>query len=392
MAGHILTTHTRNIAIALSGGGIRAAIFHFGVLTRLSETDLWEHVTHISTVSGGSLCAARLFAHAKLKWPSVDEFNTCLSETYELVTTYDLQRAYVLNTLIKPWRLLHGRAYLIAKLLEEKWDISGCLTELPSVPRWHICTTCFESGKNWRFSKKRMGDYVANYVESPKFPISSAVASSAAVPGLIGPLKIDTAKFKWKRFSGSTLVDTSPIGKALTLWDGGVYDNLGIEALYKIGSGPREDIDFLLISDASAPLAIKKRTWIEKIPLPGSPTRLVDIPTDQIRSVRSREIFHTFQNHRNGGYIKIGETVGNIFRNLDISAFDSNYTKFALTADEVNAVASFKTTLRRLKPEEFEIMFRHGYESCSAVLFGAAKLNYRAFDRNKYAFLSENSK
>lgn len=387
-----MTTHTKQIAIALSGGGIRAAIFHFGVLARLSETELWENVTHISTVSGGSLCAARLFAHANLKWPSVDEFKECLSETYEIVTSYDLQRAYVLSTVIKPWRLFYGRAYLIAKLLESKWGITGCLSQLSSVPRWHICSTCFESGKNWRFSKKRMGDYVSNYVESPEFPISSAVASSAAVPGLIGPLKIDTSKYKWKRFVGKHLVDTSPIGKTLTLWDGGVYDNLGIEALYKIGKGPRENIDYLLISDASAPISIKKRRWIEKIPLPGSPTRLVDIPTDQIRSVRSREIYHLFKEHQNGGYIRTGETIGDIARNLASKVIHEGHIESALNSRDVQSVANFETTLRKVSPQEFELMFRHGYESCSAVLSSTVKFEYRAYDRNKYPFLTWYSK
>jgi len=386
-----LITQNKNIALALSGGGIRAAIFHFGVLARLSETDLWDKVTHISTVSGGSLCAARLFAHATLKWPSVEEFNSCLCETFKIVTTFDLQRAYVLSTLIKPWRLLHGRAYLIAKLLESKWGIFGCLSQLPSSPRWHICSTCYESGKNWRFSKKRMGDYVSNYVESPKFPISSAVASSAAVPGLIGPLKVDTSKFAWKQFSGKHLVETMPIGKTLTLWDGGVYDNLGIEALYKIGSGPREGIDFLLISDASAPISIKKRAWVEKIPLPGSPTRLVDIPTDQVRSVRSREIYHLFKQRQNGGYIRIGETIGDIARNLASNAIGDGHIESALDSSEVEFVANFKTTLRRVTPHEFELLFRHGYEACSAVLTSAAKLDYCEFERNKFAFLSSTS-
>jgi NTE family protein len=207
------------------------------------------------------------------------------------------------------------------------------------------------------------------------------------VPGLIGPLKIDTTEFVWKRFSGDDLVETFPISKALTLWDGGVYDNLGIEALYKIGSGPRENIDFLLISDASAPITIKKRTWIEKIPLPGSPTRLVDIPADQVRSVRSREIFRIFKQNSNGGYIRMGETISEIARNLDTKEFEERNIKCALNSSAVKLAANFKTTLRKVTPHEFELMFRHGYETCSAVLTGAAGLKYCTFDRTKFDFL-----
>ena len=43
------------LAIALSGGGVRASVFHLGVLSRLAIDDLLENITFISTVSGGTL-------------------------------------------------------------------------------------------------------------------------------------------------------------------------------------------------------------------------------------------------------------------------------------------------------------------------------------------------
>jgi patatin-like phospholipase len=43
------------IGLALSGGGIRAAVFHLGVLRRLAAENLLEAVSSLSTVSGGSL-------------------------------------------------------------------------------------------------------------------------------------------------------------------------------------------------------------------------------------------------------------------------------------------------------------------------------------------------
>lgn len=42
-----------NIGIALSGGGYRATVFHLGVLARLSEDNLLDQISFISTVSGG---------------------------------------------------------------------------------------------------------------------------------------------------------------------------------------------------------------------------------------------------------------------------------------------------------------------------------------------------
>lgn len=53
------------LGLALSGGGFRASLFHLGVLRRLSELGLLQHVTHISTVSGGSIVAAQYYLHFK---------------------------------------------------------------------------------------------------------------------------------------------------------------------------------------------------------------------------------------------------------------------------------------------------------------------------------------
>ncbi len=58
------------IGLALSGGGIRAAAFHAGVLLYLAETKKLELVTHISTVSGGTLLAGLIYHHSKYTWPS----------------------------------------------------------------------------------------------------------------------------------------------------------------------------------------------------------------------------------------------------------------------------------------------------------------------------------
>ena len=48
----------KGIGLCLSGGGYRAALFHLGALRRLHEIGILEQVTHVSSVSGGSLIAA----------------------------------------------------------------------------------------------------------------------------------------------------------------------------------------------------------------------------------------------------------------------------------------------------------------------------------------------
>jgi predicted acylesterase/phospholipase RssA len=54
-----------SIWVSLSGGGFRAAIFHYGCLKRLRELGLLGHVYAFSGASGGSIIASLLHAHCK---------------------------------------------------------------------------------------------------------------------------------------------------------------------------------------------------------------------------------------------------------------------------------------------------------------------------------------
>ena len=66
--------HGPRIGLTLSGGGVRAAVFHLGVLRRLAVQGLLESVATISTVSGGSLVMAAVMSSAGMKWPSSGAF------------------------------------------------------------------------------------------------------------------------------------------------------------------------------------------------------------------------------------------------------------------------------------------------------------------------------
>jgi predicted acylesterase/phospholipase RssA len=55
-----ITENPKGIWLALSGGGFRAALFHYGCFKRLRELGLLDSVYAISAVSGGALAAALL--------------------------------------------------------------------------------------------------------------------------------------------------------------------------------------------------------------------------------------------------------------------------------------------------------------------------------------------
>lgn len=354
------------IALALSGGGVRASVFHCGVLERLALDGLLERMTFVSTVSGGSLVAGLIVCRNSHRWPTSKQYlHSVLPEVAECLTTATLQWSYAWRSLALPWRLAQGRAHILAKQLEAQWGITGSLQRLPLEPRWVINATCYETGKNWRFSQPRMGDYLTYYVLDPDVPISDAIAASSAVPGLIGPLVIRSSRFRWNRYEGRELVPTSTRLKRYELWDGGVYDNLGVEPLFKSGGGFREGFDFLLVSDASASLSVDPRT-VKRTINPGHRIlRLVKVATDQIRGLRSRAVVTQFRRDQNSGaYFRIGNTVEQIYSEAGLSAPEGDY----LSADVVEQEATLPTTLRRLTLSEFARLRRHGFEVADATL------------------------
>lgn len=218
-----------NIGLALSGGGFRAAVFHFGVLDRLARQGLLEEVSFVSTVSGGSLGMSLVFALNGMRWPTSQEYLRVIrSGARTKLTTLNLQISLIKRALTR-LNLLQSRALDLAVLLRRHWNFDASLSDLPQHPRWIINTTCYETGKLWRFERKRMGDYLFGYSLVPEFPLDRAVAASAAYPGLIGPLEVNTAEWDWIQF-GDRLTNgkhgTRPIKpkfEKVHLWDAEAY-------------------------------------------------------------------------------------------------------------------------------------------------------------------------
>jgi len=85
-------TDRPKIGLALSGGGVRAAGFHLGVLARLAREDCLEDVVAISTVSGGSLGVGLVYTLAGMRWPASREFlDEILPEARRVMTSTILQ-------------------------------------------------------------------------------------------------------------------------------------------------------------------------------------------------------------------------------------------------------------------------------------------------------------
>ena len=76
------------------------------------------------------------------------------------------------------------------------------------------------------------------------------------MPYVIGAMTLALPEEGWWETDAATnkpVRKRTPCSRTVHLWDGGAYENLGLEALYKPGRG-LIDCNFLICSDASGPL------------------------------------------------------------------------------------------------------------------------------------------
>lgn len=343
-----MTRADKPIALALSGGGIRAMVFHLGVLRHLAERGLLESVERISTVSGGSLLVGLLLQQNEMRWPTSERFlSHSLPTLRQELCARSLQWGAA-RQLLNPlnWRFLLSRANLLALALRHEWGVTTRLTNLPKVPEWSINGTTAESGKRFRFKRGDIGEYTLGYASAARFPLASALAVSAAFPGGFGPLSLKTGEYEWRKREWGASLETAepalPAFRRLHLYDGGVYDNMGLEPFFDAGRQvPKQEGCYLICSDAGAPLA----PGFEMGPLNAFRlTRIADIMSDQSRSLRVRTLVHYLQQTRSSGaYLSINTPVS--------SSANCQSAQFA---------SSFPTTLRRLRFDEFDKLATHG--------------------------------
>lgn len=149
-----------------------------------------------------------------------------------------------------PWKTA------VEALSEVYWhDLTSAeLARLPAMPNFIFCATDLGFGVNWVFQKSDMGDYQAGYLRPvpPGWPLSLAVAASSCFPPVFKPLRI---KLKPNQLVGGDVLpgpDRDAVIEMLRLSDGGVYDNLGLEPIWK-------DHEIVISSDGGA-IFILRRT------------------------------------------------------------------------------------------------------------------------------------
>src|SRR5262245_38846794 len=230
----------RRIGLALSGGGFRASLYHLGLLRFLRDAGILSQVTHITSVSGGSIIAA----HVALNWNrysgSAEEFDGAASEFLSFVRLDIRNRIARRFPLILPlrWpRKLLGRSNRKLSrpgLLEyhyEKYlygDVS--LFELPETPQLHVLATNLNEGCLCSFTRQGLlmmrpqrGQTIhIDRVHVGLATVAMAVAASSVYPGFFPPLEL----------SGTDVGTSAGEFGHQSYTDGGVFDNLGIRMFH----------------------------------------------------------------------------------------------------------------------------------------------------------------
>ena len=75
----------KKIGLALSGGGFRATLYHLGLVRFLFDAGILPSVSHITSVSGGSIFAAHLCLNWNRYTASAAEFDAAAAELLAFV-------------------------------------------------------------------------------------------------------------------------------------------------------------------------------------------------------------------------------------------------------------------------------------------------------------------
>ncbi len=278
------------IALALSGGGFRAMLFHAGALLRLNELGILSRVTRISSVSGGSIAAGYLACvWDQLGAPNAaDAFDQFQQKYVEPILSFSREKIDVGDILtgLLPWT---SAAEQVAASYDKSLFHNVSLQDIPDQPRFVFCATNMQTGVLWRFSKPYAGDYVVGRLDKPNLPLSKAVTASSAFPPFLSPLVLSLPQGSFTDWPGQPagaggVIDPTPFRARVLLTDGGVYDNHGLEPVVK-------RYMTLLVSDGGAPFG--RNADIATDPI-RQLQRVLDTTDNQVRALRRRDLIARF--------------------------------------------------------------------------------------------------
>lgn len=302
----------RRLAVALSGGGYRAAAFNLGAMLYLADAGWLGHIANIASVSGGSITNAWIGSAKALKgdgesfWAEMRPLAHKLRGStlffsgpavFHMLITVALMvlAGYVWFTPWNRWGLAFIGCLMallvwfrlrgwFARLALDRVFFAGLpLSELDTDGVDHIlCATHLNAGEFIYFSGAWVYSWRLGWAgrEDYRTRLSTAVMASAAFPGAFPPVVLPARPFGFAEehpTDGRAQRDRTPI-RWLHLVDGGVYDNMADQWAHRylvtgasyvdrreIPSAMKEKVqgpaDALIAVNASRELPWKRSLW-----------------------------------------------------------------------------------------------------------------------------------
>lgn len=335
------------IALAMSGGGFRATLFHIGTLIRLNELGYLARLDRISAVSGGSITAGMLacgWQALKAGGFSAADLDRLVTQPLRKFCARNIDARVIAEGSISPWDSISD---VLAREYDELFNRAR-LSDLPEQPRTIFNTTNLQTGRDFRISRAYMADYRVGRIDTPDLSVGRAVAASSAFPPVLSPCIIEVDPAQWKRLDGADLFDDPRYKHTLTLTDGGAYDNIGLE--------PIDTFETVLVSDAGAPFGMQEKAKTDPI---GQLSRALDIATDQARGLRARYL------------IELAQLRG---QKTAYWGIDTDYGKYPAAGKlpcspaRTAGLKDIRTRLNAFNRTEQEALINWGYALCDAAM------------------------
>jgi len=346
------------IGLCLSGGGYRAMLFHLGVLWRLAElgylgtddrTGKHGHIgtlQRVSSVSGGSIVAGVL----GIAWDDLKVDDEQLLDRFRELVVKPLQD-FAGHTTVSIWSASWTAVVStvnkgVTRVYRRRLFGTKTLQDLPDSPRFVINATNLQSGALWRFSKPFTRDWRVGEIKNPTDSIASVVSASSAFPPFLSPARFKYNESQYTPGSGNGL-QKPPYTTRPALSDGGVYDNLGLETVFK-------NFRTIIVSNAGAGYKPRKKIlgdWALQS------YRVMNTIDNQVRSLRKRVLISSLASlDRYGVYFSIRS---------DIEGYPCA-DKLDCPHERTRELADIRTDLAAKDPVTQRRLINWGYAICDA--------------------------
>lgn len=337
------------VALALSGGGFRAVLFHVGVLWRLNELGVLGTLARISSVSGGSITSGLL----AVRWKKL-AFGNGVATNYQEEVVAPLREfcgrnidvTSVISGAMNPFK---SAGEEVAEAYRDHLGLGVSLQELPDAPRFVFNSTNYATGSSFRFSRPYAGDYRIGLIRNPGFDVATAVACSSAFPPVLAPIGLDIRDPSvFERTEGADLWGREDFRRRLQLADGGVYDNLGLETVW----GRYETV---LVSDAGKPFELDAGVGSFA---PKQIFRVMDIGLNQALALRKRMLVNEYRR----GALK------GAFWAINTPITDYQVAALPVAPEKIADLSAIRTRLDRFKEQEQCELINWGYAVSDAAV------------------------